>query len=278
MHPFLAPEKAGARWSIRIFPNKYPALTATPAYISKDDPLYRRESAIGLHEVIVEAPEHLTEMVQLGEQQFAAVVHAYRERLAMLRHDGRWRYVLIYKNQGAQAGATFAHIHSQLIALSTVPNQAEIEARGARLYYQSNKRCIYCDIITRELRESTRIISETDHFVAFAPFAARFPYETWIVPKQHKSNFEDAAEDETLHLARCLRQILVRLDRAMHNPPFNYIIRSNPLAEQPNGYFHWHIEVLPKLVHVAGFEWGSGLFINPVAPEEAARLLRETAP
>ena len=277
-YPSEGATKKSSRWSIRLIPNKYPAVVDTPAYIVDDNELHQRNSALGLHEVIVEAPEHLTNIVQLSEGRLAAVIHAYRERMAALRRDKRWQYILIYKNQGAQAGATFEHIHSQLIALPIVPVQAENEARGARLYYESKNRCIYCDIVRREITDSTRVISEDDRFLVFAPFAARFPYETWIVPKQHSSNFEDASKDDTFNLARCLRQILVRLDHALQNPPFNYIVHSSPLAGEPNSYYHWHIEVLPKLVQVAGFEWGSGLFINPIAPEEAARLLRETAP
>ena len=277
-YPFSAPENSLSRWSIRVIPNKYPALidASTDIIEGDDDGLYQRHTPLGLHEVIVEAPEHLTDIVQLSEQRFAAVTHAYRERMGALRRDNQWRYLLIYKNQGAQAGATFEHVHSQLIALQMVPPELENRIREARLYYGSKGSCVYCDIVRQETRESTRVISETDGFVVFAPFAARFPYETWIVPKRHSSNFEEASKDETFDLAVSLRQTLIRLNRALQNPPFNYIVHSNPLAGQPNGYYHWHIEILPKLVQVAGFEWGSGLFINPVAPEEAARLLRET--
>lgn len=270
--------KGVSRWSIRIIPNKYPAAIDTSVDITQSDELYRQRSAIGLHEVIVEAPEHLTEMVQLSEERFAEVIYAYRDRMAALQRDKRWQYVLIYKNQGAQAGATFEHIHSQLIALPMVPVQAENDARGARLYYESKGGCIYCAIARREMTDSTRAISEDDGFVVFAPFAARFPYETWIIPKEHNSNFADTPKHAISALARCLRQTLIRLARALHNPPFNYIVHSSPLAGRRNGYYHWHIEILPKVVQVAGFEWGSGLFINPVAPEESARVLRETSP
>ena len=277
----LAYRRAGAPanspgWRLRVVPNKYPALEANGAWKKGDGRLYRQQSGLGTHEVIIEAPVHVTKITALSEKQYADVIQVYRERALELREDQRWRYVLIYKNQGATAGATFEHVHSQLTAFPLVPREALEEMNGARVYYASKRRCIYCDIIRQDIKEGSRIVSNDERFVVLCPFASRFPYETWILPKQHGSSFEQGPQQESLELGRCLRNTLLRLDRALENPPFNYFIHSNPLGEMENNFYHWHIEILPKRVQVAGFEWGSGFHINPVPPEDAARLLRET--
>jgi UDPglucose--hexose-1-phosphate uridylyltransferase len=201
--------------------------------------------------------------------------HAYRDRIVHLRNDKRWRCILIYKNHGAQAGATLEHSHSQLIALPAVPKAVHEELEGAKAFHDANKRCIYCAIIDWEIGDRSRIVAENELFIAFCPYTPRFPYETWILPKQHAPCFELGSKEDYAELARSLRETLIRLNRRLENPPFNYLIHSNPLDEAANPYYHWHIEILPKLSQVGGFEWGSGAYINSVAPEDAAHQLRE---
>lgn len=261
-------------WSVRVVPNKYPAVRNEEAAVIRSDALYETMRAVGAHEVIIEVPEHLADMAQLSRRQIAAVLRAYRERMAVLREDRRWRCILIYKNQGALAGATLEHAHSQLIALAGIPPILARELNGARDYFSSTGRCGYCDMVRGEIRNRERFVGESERFAVFCPDAARFPYETWIVPKRHEARFEACGDDDYEELSGCLKLTLTCLDCALHNPALNYVIHSNSCGEAASDYYHWHLEILPKTTQVAGFEWGSGSFINPVAPEDAARVLR----
>jgi len=195
-----------------------------------------------------------------------------------LKKDHLWRYILIYKNQGGPAGATLEHCHSQLVALPAVPKQVVEEINGARAYFDSMGRCFYCDIVQQEISDRKRCVAESDGFIVLCPYASRFPYETWILPKFHSPYFESIGSEERRELARCLKETLTRFNRRLGNTPLNYLLHSSPLDGSARNYYDWHFEVLPKLIQVAGFEWGSGSFINPVAPEDAARHLRDVIP
>jgi len=262
-------------WTLRVVPNKFPALMIEGELDRRGDGVYDLMNGLGAHEVIIETPKHESNIGSLSEKQFEDVLWAYRDRILDLKKDKRFRYILIFKNQGAEAGATLEHTHSQLIALPIVPSNVIEELKGAMEYYKYKERCIYCDILRQELEDRGRIVSENDHFLVICPFAPRFPFETWILPKKHSPFFEHASKQEYLDLSRSLRETLIRLNRALNDPPFNYIIHSNPLEEPDNGHYHWHVEIMPKLTLVAGFEWGSGFYINPVTPEDAALSLRE---
>jgi UDPglucose--hexose-1-phosphate uridylyltransferase len=262
-------------WTLRIVPNKFPALTIEGDLNRRCVGVYELMNGLGVHEVIVETPRHEVNAGKLTETQFEDILRAYRSRILELRKDTRFHYVLIFKNQGSEAGATLEHIHSQLIALPIVPRDALEELIAAKKYYRSKQRCIYCDIVRKESKDQSRVVFENDYFLALCPFAARFPYETWLLPRKHSPFFERSSEQERAALARALREALNRLNRALNNPPFNYIVHSNPLRDGRTSHYHWHIEIMPKLTQVAGFEWGSGFYINPVAPEDAARSLRE---
>ena len=264
-------------WTVRVVPNKYPALLADQTWNPTNDGLYESINGLGVHEVIIESPQHIVEMGTLSEAQFANILGVYRARILQLRGDSRWRYILIYKNQGMLAGATLEHVHSQLIALPTVPREAFAEVSGAKQYYESMGHCIYCTMIERETRERKRIIADDEQIVVFCPFAPRFAYETWILPKDHRASFEHSSDREITALAHSLRETLIRISRALDNPAFNYVVHSNPLDDIDSRHYHWHIEILPQVNQAAGFEWGSGCFINPVAPEDAAGLLRQVA-
>jgi UDPglucose--hexose-1-phosphate uridylyltransferase len=271
-HADSRPDHPG--WSVRVVPNKYPALTSDPPSSFSIDQQSRSMPAVGVHEVIIESPDHLTNPALLNEGDFARILRAYRERIGNLRRDQRWRYVLVYKNQGDRAGATLEHIHSQLIALPFIPKQAEIEIANARTHHERTGRCIYCAMIQRELEEQRRIVATDERFIALCPYAPRFAFETWILPRSHAAAYERSDDDSIAALAGMLKQIVRRLDRLHKNPPFNYLMQSLPLDKTNGEHYHWHVELLPQLTRAAGFEWGSGFHINPVAPEEAARLLR----
>lgn len=268
---------ADASWSVRVVPNKYPALQDYEDSASRNDGLFHSMNAAGVHEVVIESPQHVTDLAVLGDAAVERVLYSYQQRILDLRSDPRWRYVLIYKNQGAEAGATLTHGHSQIIALSIIPKEPLAEFEAAKKHYASSGRCVYCDIVQGESEKGTRVLLESDRFIVFCPFASRIAGETWILPKHHSARFEAATQTDLRSLSHALGEVLRRLSRRFHKPPLNYFIHNNPLHEPENSYYHWHLEILPKLQYIAGFELGSGYYMNSLAPEEAARLLRDLA-
>ena len=200
---------------------------------------------------------------------------AYRDRVLDLKNDKRFRYVLIFKNHGEAAGASLEHSHSQLIALPIVPKRVLEEIEGARHYYREKERCIFCDVIHQETETGVRVIGENDLFITLAPYAPRFPFEMWLLPKQHGSSFENNQSPVYASLARALKDNLMRMDAVLDHPAYNFMLHTSPIGEESNEHYHWHFEIMPKLTKVAGFEWGTGFYICPTPPEESARFLRE---
>jgi UDPglucose--hexose-1-phosphate uridylyltransferase len=278
--PGTAPNTPG--WQVRVLPNKYPVLRIEGKFTREGVGMFDKMSGVGAHEVIVETPEHDVELGDLREGQIANVMRAYRERMRDLGGDDRFKYVLIFKNQGYLAGASIAHPHSQLIATPVTPKRVKEELSGAAKYYDFKRRCVFCDIIKQETALTReRLVFENDTFVVISPFAARVPYETWIMPKAHHCDFTAISDAECNGLAQALKHILARVRTALQDPPLNYLIHTAPFRRPRAGYwatiqhdFHWHLEVIPRLTRPAGFEEGSGFYINPVPPEEAATLLR----
>jgi UDPglucose--hexose-1-phosphate uridylyltransferase len=261
-------------WDLRVVPNKFPALKVEGGLDREGEGMFDRMNGIGAHEVIIETPDHGRQLASMTEAEIERVLSAYGDRVLYFKQDGRFRYILVFKNQGAAAGATLEHPHSQLIALPIVPDFVREELEGAREHYRVKERCVYCDIIQQEARDGRRVIQENADIVALAPFAPRFAFETWLLPKRHGARYEAAARHEYESLARLLKAVLQRLDRALESPPYNLIIHTSPFSEDVANLYHWHIEIMPKLTRVAGFEWGTGFYINPTPPEEAARVLR----
>jgi UDPglucose--hexose-1-phosphate uridylyltransferase len=268
-----APDTPG--WSVRVVPNKFPALGIEGELGREGDGLFDRMNGIGAHEVIVETPEHDSTLAMLSEKNVEEDLWAYRDRMLDLKNDLRFRYVLLFKNHGEAAGASLEHTHSQLIALPIVPKQVREEVDMGRRYYDDKERCIFCDMIRQELEDGSRMILENDHFIVVAPYAPRFPFETWILPRQHSSAFENHHSAVYQSLASVLHDSLQRLDAVLMRPAYNFVVHTSPIGEEINEHYHWHIEMMPKLTKVAGFEWGTGFYINPTPPEEAARFLRE---
>ena len=263
-------------WRVRVVPNKYPALADVGDISQPTGSPYVGLSGVGAHEVIVESPKHCLSMSELSEGQVEEVLRAYRQRLIFLKNDQRWKSILIYKNEGSAAGATLEHVHSQLLALPIVPRETDQEWRALMAHYDIRKRCLYCEMLDSERADGRRILFETAAFIGFCPFASRFPFEICLVPKEHSPAFETMASEQLRELAFMLRQSLQRLARIV-DAPFNYVIHSAPLQELRRECYHWHLEILPRISKIAGFELASGYYINTVAPEIAARQLREVA-
>jgi len=262
-------------WTVRVVPNKFPALGIEGDLDRQGEGLFDKMNGIGAHEVIIETPTHEATLATMPEKSIEEVLGAYRDRMLDLKNDRRFRYILIFKNHGEAAGASLEHTHSQLIALSIVPKRVREEVDQSKRYYQEKERCIFCDMIRQEIETESRVISENEHFIAIAPYAPRFPFETWLLPKQHSSAFENNQSPIYTSLAKLMRDILSRLDSVLDRPAYNYIIHTSPISEESNDHYHWHIEMMPKLTKVAGFEWGTGFYINPTPPEESARFMRE---
>jgi UDPglucose--hexose-1-phosphate uridylyltransferase len=261
-------------WSLRVVPNQFPVLRVEGTLDRQGEGLFDKMNGIGAHEVIIETPRHEETLASMSDGQVEDVLWAWRERVQDLKQDRRFRYVIIFKNHGLAAGASLDHSCSQLIALPIVPREVRDEVDGARAHFVSKERCVFCDILRQETGERRRLIAENTDMVAVAPYAPRFPFETWIIPRRHQSVFEDAPRHEYASLARLLGDILRRMNKTLDMPPYNLLIHSAPFAEPAADYYHWHVEIIPKLTKVAGFEWATGFYLNPTSPEEAAEVLR----
>lgn len=270
--PDTLPDTPG--WTLRVIPNKYPALKPDISLSSESNDLYESISGSGFHEVIVETPDGNTGLGELSDAELSALLGVFRDRIRALKKDQRIKYILIFKNHGQAAGATLSHPHSQLIGLPVVPHQVSMEVEGARHYYHRLHRCVFCDIIRRETREEHRMVLNNDDFTALMPYAARVPYETWIMPREHASHFEDLPDLALGQLAVMLKTIVKKINSALDKPPFNLVLHTAPVQEAAMPHFHWHFELLPRTGTVAGFEWGSGCYINSTSPETAAQNLR----
>ncbi len=265
----------GEGWRVRVVPNKFPALEIEGQLNKRGEGIYDMINGVGAHEVIIESPKHLISTSELSEEQLREVFWVYRDRLVDLKKDQRLVYGMIFKNVGAAAGATLEHTHSQLIVTPIVPINVWEEMTGSLEFYNYRGRCVYCDMIQQELATEKRIVLDTPGFLAFCPFASRFPFETWVLPKNHSSHYENIQKNEVDELSGVTRQVIGKIEAALDQPAYNYIIHTAPFDTQALNHYHWHIEIMPSLMKTAGFEWGTGFYINPVPPEEAAAFLRE---
>lgn len=265
----------GPGWTVRVVPNKFPALRVEGELDRQADGIFDRMNGVGAHEVVIETPEHMHTLATMPEKRIEDMLYAVRDRLVDLKRDMRLKYALVFKNHGTAAGATQEHPHSQIIALPIVPRSIVEELKGAREYFQLKDRCIYCDIVRQEDKDGERVIFANDTFLVIAPYAARFPFESWIVPRKHDSGYEYSPAVNFGDLARALKSLFMRLDAVLDHPAYNLVLHSAPIQDAPSEHYHWHIEVIPTLKKVTGFEWGTGVHLNPTAPEDAAKFLRE---
>lgn len=270
----------GPGWLVRVVSNSNPRLRVEGELGRRAEGFHDLMNGVGAHEIIVETPRHDRSLHELEVHELSNVIRAYVARIVGLEGDKRMRYVLIFKNHGEGAGAhTISHSISQLMALSVTPRSIKTKLLVARDYFALKERCIYCDVLQQELK-SRRLIAENTDFVAFAPFASRFPFEMGVFPKSHSSSFSRIGAEQIENLARILRDVLQRLDRTLGGAPYNLSLQDRPFLRPRAGYwntieddFHWHLQILPQIVRVTGFEWASWFFYNPVPPEVAAQCL-----
>jgi UDPglucose--hexose-1-phosphate uridylyltransferase len=268
-------------WRVRVIENKYPALSVGFEKLlpSGEGTVYGacRLPGFGSHEVIIETPCHGCSLSELPVSNVAEVLKAYRARLNHFQNDSRFKFFQAYKNRGSRAGASMTHSHSQLIALPVIAHNIQTELQGAQMFYDKHKECILCGIVKHETQsERIRLIDENEHFITVSPYAPMYPYETWLMPKRHSSNYETITEDEIQAMAKLLKLTLRKIDSAFAFPPYNYTLQTAPLGEEHRNlaHYHWYLNILPHLSSPGGFELGSGSYINPVIPEEAAKFLR----
>ncbi len=269
-------------WEIRVVPNKFPALVVEGTVEREGMGMFDKMSGIGAHEIIIETPAHDDHLSQRSPERIVHLLDTYQKRFVDLMRDKRLLFAMIFKNMGERAGASLSHPHSQIIATPIVPKRVTEEINGSLEYYNYKMRCIFCDIIGEEKRFGSRIVYENVSFISFCPYASRFPFEIWLLPKRHMAGYEMMTAQEMIELADCLKITMKRLSTALGNPQYNYMLHTGPNESIPRDpwpdikeHYHWHFEIIPKLTRVAGFEWGTGFYINPTAPEDAAEFLRE---
>ncbi|MBC8115701.1 MAG: galactose-1-phosphate uridylyltransferase [Candidatus Saccharimonas sp.] len=265
----------GPGWRVRVVPNKFPALQIEGNLEKRGDGIYDMMNGIGAHEVVIECPHGETNMSRLSVDNIREVLWVYHDRLVDLKRDRRLVHALIFKNKGSLAGASLQHCHSQLMATSVVPITIYEEINGALEFFNYRGRNIFEDMIQQELATGSRIVLDTANFVVFCPFASRFPFETWILPKQQSSHFENITRPAVEELGVVLKTVLRKLELALDDPPYNYVIHTAPFNQPELPHYLWHMELFPRITRVAGFEWGSGFYINSVMPEQAAEFLRD---
>ena len=272
-------------WLVRVIPNKAPAFAIEGDADRRGWGVYDRMRGIGAHEIVIETPVHRVKPHELPLLQKAAAFNASKARIADLLRDPRFKYILLFRNYGQAAGATLHHPAQQIVATPVTPPAIAQQLETARAHYHHKERCLFCDVIDQELTEGSRIVHVDDGYVTFAPYASRFPYEIHLYPRRHQHQFTDLSDAAMEGLAAHMLEVFRRLDVVLGDAPLNWMLVNAP---NPNagvrraGYwntlpwdFHWHFEILPRLTPLAGFEWGTGLYINPTPPEDAAAFLRD---
>ncbi len=268
-------------WSVRVIPEINPLLQVEGSLERKGMGMYDKMNSIGASELVIESPEHNKTPEEMGVEQITKIISVYKSRILDLEKDSRLRQIIVFKNSGRKAGAISSHSHSQIVATPVIPKNIKEELDIAKNYYAYKERCLFCDIIREELRSGQRVILETKNFVAFCPYAPRFPFQFWIIPKRHNCEFQDINEEEITDLSSVMLITFKNMFKTFQNSPYNYIIHTAPnrVPRQNHWHtlgddYHWHIEVIPRITSVSGFEWGTGLYVIPTSPESAAKFLR----
>ncbi len=271
-------------WRVRAFPDKAPVFQVEGDMGREAEGLYDRMRNVGAHEVVVETPEHATTLARLPAEDIARVLQMFRQRIQDLKNDVRIRYIQVFKNQGLLAGSVIQHSHSHLVATPVIPRRLEAELRWGKFHYDLKERCLYCDILRQELDQGKRLVERHADYVAFCPFAPRFPYEIWVFPVTHGHRFEDLHDSALAGLAVVIRSLLQRVESKTSD--YHLVLHTAPNEKSPPTWglawesladdFHWHIEVLPRQADMARLHREEEFYVNPVTPEEAARQLRDT--
>ncbi|MBP1465446.1 DUF4931 domain-containing protein [Candidatus Chloroploca sp. M-50] len=262
-------------WTTRVVRNKYPALAHDGSLARVFNGVERRITGIGYHEVLVEHRLHNATLALMTDEEVRDVLLMYRRRGQQIASDTRIEQIVFFKNHGERAGASLPHTHSQIIGLPIVPGNIRHRIEEARRFFDDTGQCVFCTMLHDELTSGERIVAINDHYVAFVLYASSSPFHIWILPRYHRASFLNASDEEMMHLAPLIRDVLFRLYSHLNDPDYNMIIRTTPTKEPENGYFHWYIAIIPRLSRSAGFELGSGVWINPALPEQCAAFLRE---
>ncbi|HAJ56622.1 MAG TPA: galactose-1-phosphate uridylyltransferase [Candidatus Omnitrophica bacterium] len=262
-------------WQVRVVPNKFPALQIEGELDRHGLGIFDMSNGIGAHEVIIETPYHTKDISDLEQNEIEKILEMYSLRSKDLEKDKRFKYILLFKNFGSSAGATIDHNHTQLIALPMIPKNVLEELNGSNEYFEYRDRCIFCDIIHQELEEKERVLEQSKNFIAFCPYVSRSPFEIWIMPRAHKLSYCDISKEELSDLAKMLKDVLRRMKTALNDPPYNFIIHTSPINGEDRPGYHWHIEIMPRLSRLAGFEWGTGFYVVSTPPEVAIKYLKE---
>ncbi|MDR2191596.1 MAG: DUF4921 family protein [Endomicrobium sp.] len=262
-------------WTLRVIPNNKPVLQVEGSLKRRADGMYDKMDGVGAHEIIIETPRHFVKPTAMDANYHEQVFKASIERIKDLRNDARIEYILTFKNYGIAANAVFEHPYSQLIAMPIIPKRVREEIDGGKKYFAYKERCVYCDIVENEIAREERLVCENEMFVALCPYASRYPFETWILPKNHSSDFDGISQKELSYCSQITSLVYSKINKVLDDSAFSVLTHTAPLKEKNLTYYHWHIEVIPKLTSASGFEWGTGLYVNPVLPEDAAKYLRE---
>ncbi len=265
----------GSEWRVRVVPNKFAALTPGGTTTrSIEGQFFRKMDGVGAHEVVIETPHHNRGMALMDDQEVELILQAYWERYNAHRADPKVRLVIIFKNYGLSAGTSLEHPHSQIVATPIAPARIRRRLEVAMTHYDDTGECVYRAMVEAESRVGDRVIAETSGFIVFHPFASRSPFETWIAPKRPCASFGNVSRDQLTELAPALRQTLLRLYRGLNDPDYNLIVHTAPIEDENKNYYMWHIQNVPRLTTVAGFEMGSGIYINTALPEQTANFMR----
>jgi UDPglucose--hexose-1-phosphate uridylyltransferase len=264
-------------WQVRVIRNKFPALSLLGSRERMFDGVHRRISGVGYHEVLIETPRHNSCPALETKEEVTAMMRAFSLRGKSIAQDERIEQIVYFKNHGQRAGTSMVHPHTQLIGLPVVSHDIRARVEEARRFFDDTGLCVYCKVLEDEIRDASRIVVEGKHFVAFIPYASFSPFHTWILPRRHEPSFLNITPEELEDLGNVLRTVIRKMYIGLHDPDYNYIIRSAPLRDLRQEYLHWYLTIVTRTSQSAGFELGSGMFINPTYPEDSAEFLRSVA-
>lgn len=262
-------------WQLRVVRNKYPALQLEGERMRTFEGVHRQITGVGYHEVLIESPLHNTCPALESAIEVSLMLEAFKMRGREIARDPRIEQIVYFKNHGDRAGTSLVHPHTQLIGLPIVPYNIRARTEEARRYFDDTGRCALCHMLSDEMKHDQRLVAKGKYFVAFIPYAALSPFHLWVLPRRHESNFLNATAYELADLGNVMRQVLRKLYVGLRDPDYNYVIRSAPLHDLGIDYLHWYVTIVPRVTRSAGFELGSGMFINVALPETSANFLRE---